>query len=154
MVKKKGPIWTFFNEKGKGVCCKYCLKEYKQSNAVKMERHIKKCFKCPSELKNIIMTGNKTETLKKGGSGLGLLRPLTVDTNTSEGVVLAGPSSANVPKQSPLSSAASSSTDSSTNLTSPSTLTAKKILPFWDQMDIQTNVSSLLSYLAFTMSLV
>lgn len=152
MVKKKGPIWNFFNEKGKGVSCKYCLIEYKQSNSVKMERHIKKCFKCPSDLKNIISTSdNKTETGKKGGSaelGLGLLKPITVDTDTSEGadLCMAGPSSVKRPKDSPISVTTSASSGSSSSLTSPTSAlsAAKRIVPFWDQMDIQTNVSNVL----------
>lgn len=55
MGKKKGPAWNFFNiKKDKTVQCKYCNLEYKHANVNKMEKHIKKCFKCPVGLKKIL----------------------------------------------------------------------------------------------------
>lgn len=154
MVKKKGPVWNFFNEKGKGVSCKYCSKDYKQSNAVKMERHIRKCFKCPAELKNILTVSDKT--LKGNDLGLLKLQPLMVDTRPTENCTaeleMAGPSSVDsslrqMPRQPQLSSATSSGSSLSLNLVSPSSTSAsRRILPFWDQMDAQTNVSRLILF--------
>lgn len=54
MGKKKGPAWEFFKEKNKGVICKYCSKEYKQSNVNKMARQISKCFKCPQDMNKLL----------------------------------------------------------------------------------------------------
>lgn len=150
MVKKKGPVWNFFNENGKGVTCKYCAKDYKQSNSVKMERHIKKCFKCPAELKRILTVSVKTPTR----TDVFQLQPLTVDGTVGE-LEKAGPSSVDsnsscTPRPSPRQpqfSSASSSTPSYSSLPrsliSPSTASPRGISSFLDQMDAQTNVSIL-----------
>lgn len=84
MGKKKGPAWDFFKEKDKGVVCKYCSKEYKQSNVNKMTKHIKKCFKCPQDLKKYLdsqtsnIQGKEKEGMKKSGEGL---KELSVDVS-------------------------------------------------------------------------
>jgi len=54
MVKRKGLAWNFFKEKNKGVTCKYCSKDYQHANVNKMTQHIKKCFKCPADMKNAL----------------------------------------------------------------------------------------------------
>lgn len=64
MGKKKGPAWNFFKEKNKGVECKYCCKEYKHSNVNKMTNHIKKCFKCPADMKKILDYSNIVKPLQ------------------------------------------------------------------------------------------
>lgn len=151
MVKKKGAVWDFFNIKGKGVVCKYCTQEYKQGNAVKMEKHIKKCIKCPAGLKHILTISISKPTL----------RPLTVavdldanvDQTTQGQAVLtsAGLSSATSPFKSPTPhapkpwpsplSAHSSSSSGSATIPIYSPGSSRGITAFLDHMDMQTNVS-------------
>lgn len=57
MDKKKGVTWTYFRVEDKKVICKYCSKLYKHANVNKMERHIKKCFKCPEDFKKVFSGG-------------------------------------------------------------------------------------------------
>lgn len=144
MVKKKGPIWDFFSIKGKGVACKYCCKEYKQSHAYKMANHIKKCFKCPQDLKKVL---DLSTNIGKPIANKGVYEVVDV----SGGFKKPGPSSAGTlscacassASPSPTSfSAGSSQTCSSSGFpmqSSPST--SKGITSFVDHMDIQTNVS-------------
>ena len=107
MGKKKGVIWDSFNIKGKSVVCKYCGVYYKQGNSCKMEKHIKKCFKCPAGLRCVLRAGatsvNKTSTNLKD---ISKPKPLTEDVTVDQGGLLgqstetlmhltkAGPSSA------------------------------------------------------------
>lgn len=125
MVKKKGPVWNFFNLKGKGVSCKYCFKEYKQSHSNKMENHIKKCFKCPQDLKKVLELSTMIEKPIKKKSPY---EPLIVEV---EDFNKPGPSSGSF-----------KSSSSSEFLPQPvSSSTPKGIPSFVDHMDIQTNVS-------------
>uniref|UniRef100_A0A1B6MU20 BED-type domain-containing protein n=1 Tax=Graphocephala atropunctata TaxID=36148 RepID=A0A1B6MU20_9HEMI len=98
MVKKKGPAWDFFKEKDKGVVCKYCSKEYKQSNVNKMTKHIKKCFKCPQDMKKYLESQTSKiqgkESMRKSGEGL---KELSVDVSSVPPE--AGPSSARMPSR-------------------------------------------------------
>lgn len=131
MVKKKGAVWNFFTLKGKGVSCKYCFKAYKQSHAHKMANHIKKCFKCPQDLKKVLdLTTNSgkpaTSSMKS------TWEPLVVGVGGEGDVNKPGPSSSE-----------KSSVDVATSSQSlSSTPKAKFISSFVDQMDIQTNVSN------------
>lgn len=129
MVKRKGPVWDFFNLKGKGVACKYCCKEYKQSHAYKMGNHIKKCFKCPQDLKKVLDLSTNVE---KPISKKSLCEPLLVEVGDFN-----KPGSSSGPGQ-----ASSSGEFSSQSF--PSTSTPKGISSFVDHMDIQTNVSKTL----------
>lgn len=94
MVKKKGLVWNFFQIKGKGVVCKYCTQEYKQANSVKMERHIKKCLKCPAGLKHVLFASPKQTLPKSASQDIGEPLKVNVELNTETDLTSAGPSSA------------------------------------------------------------
>lgn len=52
MGRKKNVIRMFFNKnQNKSATCKYCNKIYRVINVCRMSDHIKKCLKCPKELK-------------------------------------------------------------------------------------------------------
>lgn len=65
MGKVKGVIWNFYNEKDSCYYCKYCNVEYKHSNATKMTTHIKKCLKCPAELKKTLDKDKRLHPFEK-----------------------------------------------------------------------------------------
>jgi hypothetical protein len=159
MGKKKGPAWDFFKEKNKGVVCKYCAKEYKQSNVNKMTKHIKKCFKCPEDLKKYLESQTTNlpqniqtppESRRKSGEGLGEGKlQVYVPSFESE----QGPSSAGSQRPgSALSSKSDMSIASTVSLsheTEPSFVRPLSrasnvgggLLSFIDTMDTQINVS-------------
>jgi len=123
MVKKKGPIWNFFSLKGKGVSCKYCFKDYKQAHAQKMTNHIKKCFKCPQDLKKVLDL-NKTVNKVHGHPG-----PSSVSSEKcffdDDDMQTSSQSLSSTPKP-------------------------KLISSFVDHMDAQTNVSTFLIMIIYT----
>lgn len=153
MVKKKGVIWDFFNTKGKGAVCKYCATEYKQANSCKMEKHIKKCFKCPAGLKCIL---SAKSTPKSSTNLKDMNQPLTVNvdvnvgqtTQTQTHLTKAGSSStpspsflipAPKPWPSPLSATSSDSGSGTVPIYCPGS--SRGMTSFLDHMDSQTNVS-------------
>lgn len=157
MVKNKGAVWDFFNIKGKGVVCKYCTQEYKQGNSVKMEKHIKKCIKCPAGLKHILTVSKPTP---RPSTTKYINQPLTVDVDSNVGqttqgqavLTSAGLSSATSPFKSPTRTpptpkpwpsplSAHSSSSGSTTIPIYSPGSSRGITAFFDHMDIQTNVS-------------
>lgn len=151
MVKRKGPTWDFFKTKNKGVECKYCSKEYKHANVNKMEKHIKKCFKCPADLKKVLDSSDKVKLFKSI-----IPAPLTPKKNTDKSLSVtvsnmedleAGPSSSssNNPSKNPSRNSISNS-DSESSLFPGNTIIqpspSSQLLSFVDHMDAQTNVSS------------
>lgn len=63
MPRTKKKVWNCFDEKSDGsVECKWCKQTYKFGNVSKMENHIKKCLKCPEQMKRTIFE-DKTPTL-------------------------------------------------------------------------------------------
>lgn len=55
MPRQKKKIWKCYNEKSDGsVECNYCKQTYKFGNVSKMETHIKKCLKCPEQMRRTI----------------------------------------------------------------------------------------------------
>uniref|UniRef100_A0A1B6MLC9 BED-type domain-containing protein n=1 Tax=Graphocephala atropunctata TaxID=36148 RepID=A0A1B6MLC9_9HEMI len=154
MVKKKGPAWDFFKEKDKGVVCKYCSKEYKQSNVNKMTKHIKKCFKCPQDMKKYLESQTSKiqgkESMRKSGEGL---KELSVDVSSVPPE--AGPSSfgsqrpgSAMSSKSDMSISGTSSASHETEIlflqpTSRSSTVGegRGLLSFVDTMDPQLNVS-------------
>lgn len=152
MGKKKGVVWDFFKIKGIGVICKYCPTEYKHPNSCKMEKHIKKCFKCPEGLKSILSVTTSTATTSKSKSRNVTSKPLSIEVDEEIDLTQPGPSSADSmgppkswPSPSPLSTNSATSDSGTTPIYSPrfSGLLNK----FMDQMDSQTNVSLKFLYL-------
>lgn len=58
MGRKRGNAWRFFNEKKKGVSCKFCNKVYLHANVNKMKQHIITCVKCPPGTKKCLLVNN------------------------------------------------------------------------------------------------
>lgn len=154
MGKKKGPAWDFFKEKDKGVVCKYCSKEYKQSNVNKMTKHIKKCFKCPQDFKKYLdgqtsnIQGKEKEGMKKSGEGL---KELSVDVSFVPPCVNPSPSPGSFGSRRPgsamssksdmsISGASSTSQESEVSFLQPRAR-GGSLLSFVDTMDPQLNVS-------------
>lgn len=148
MGKKKGPAWDFFKEKDKGVVCKYCSKEYKHSNVNKMTKHIKKCFKCPQDLKKYLERQSSniqvTEIMRKSCEGEGL-KELSVDVSSPPE---SGPSSfgSQRPGSAMSSGASSVSHETETSFVRPPSRSSTLglgggLLSFIDTMDPQLNVS-------------
>lgn len=156
MGKKKGPAWDFFKAKDKGVVCKYCSKEYKQSNVNKMTKHIKKCFKCPQDLKKYLesQTGNiqgkEKEGMRKSGEGL---KELSVDVSFVPPETCSSPGSFGSKRPGSvmssksdmsISGASSTSLESEVSFLQPRASTmggGGSLLSFVDTMDPQLNVS-------------
>lgn len=139
MVKKKGPVWNFYNSKGKGVSCKYCFKEYKVPHAKKMETHIQKCFKCPQGLKKVFELGRGILIENPKNPVKNIYEPLAPLVIPVRDLDKPGPSSAS--EISTFKSSSSSSSDITLQLQLPASSTPKGIPSFVDHMDVQTNVS-------------
>lgn len=164
MGKKKGPAWDFFKEKDKGVVCKYCSKEYKQSNVNKMTKHIRKCFKCPQDLKKYLdsqasnIQVKEKEGMRKPGEGL---NELSVDVSFVPPEACSSPSSFGSKRpESAMSSksdmsisgASSTSHESEVSFLQPHSRSSTvgrggSLLSFVDTMDPQLNVSYKVSFI-------
>lgn len=84
MVRKKDPVWQFFKDNIKGgAVCKYCNTEYKFANVAKMTKHIKKCFKCPQEIKKTVNLKLNTSTVPTKKMGLSMMTTSTPNTSTT-----------------------------------------------------------------------
>jgi hypothetical protein len=59
--QKKQIIWVHYitNANNKSIKCKYCQTTYSVPNVNKMERHLKKCLKCPRAIKYKIFGSSK-----------------------------------------------------------------------------------------------
>lgn len=96
MGKKKGPAWQFFKDKNKGgVVCKYCNIEYKHANVNKMTNHIRKCYKCPEDMKMVLIK-QKTKPNSNKEISMTAQKEMSLEEDTSyepENPDLRGPSS-------------------------------------------------------------
>lgn len=59
MGRKRAEVRNYFNIKNKSAECKFCKVVYKVLNATKMQKHIGKCFKCPSDIRNSFLKANE-----------------------------------------------------------------------------------------------
>ena len=161
MGKRKGPAWDFFKEKGCGVICKYCCKEYKHANVNKMSNHIKKCFKTPADLKKVLNSNICATAVFKSFSTstpqkMSVLEPLEIDTSFETEPEPRPSASSNehnrlASRNSNLSSSSSSEVwglqqcgQSKTLLQSSTSQSSQQsqLLSFVDHMDTQENVST------------
>lgn len=154
MVKGKGSIWKFFKEKGTGVICNYCGKEYKTKHSTKMTNHIKSCFKCPEELRrkliqnsdvkqNDLSTCSRTSTPNpstyKASVSDQALAPLEIDLSLDESLIKPSCSSSKISgSQHRLSGEFESSATSMMRASRSSSQTS--LMSFVDTMDEETNV--------------
>lgn len=145
MVKKKGPAWNFFKQKNKGVECKYCCKVYKHSNVNKMANHIKKCFKCPADMKKILDNCNILKPLQTARSTSKRISEQEADLSTD---TEPGSSSSSMPVSRNTFSSELMQNEAESLLQSSSTSSKRSLglQSFMDHMDTQTNVSILIYF--------